>query len=124
MICLWAYIYVGLAAPKNTTSFSDDEDDEEDEEEEQAMTDRERAQWRAQQDDLTMKRKGMLCRLSPNSACYLVIFDADFHGACTYAFKGIFAWQMYSAVDAVDEFGKAYTVRDSLLWIEPVLLNV
>ena len=35
---------------------------------------------------------------------------ADFHGAVTYAFKGIFAWQMYSAVDAVDEFGKAYTV--------------
>lgn len=33
----------------------------------------------------------------------------DFHGAVTYAFGGCFSWQMYSAVDAVDEHGKNYT---------------
>jgi hypothetical protein len=53
----------------------------------------------------------------------------DFHGACTYAFKGIFAWQMYSAVDAVDEFGKAYTVSLHIVvvvmsWCFAVLLCI
>jgi hypothetical protein len=74
------------------------------------MTEAERAVWRAKQEDLTQRRKGLPAHL------FLVPLDVyaqpsvDFHGACTYAFKGVFAWQMYSAVDAVDEFGKAYTV--------------
>lgn len=67
------------------------------------MTEAEKVAWKAKQEDLTRRRKGMIIP-------FLAYHIPDFHGACTYAFKGVFAWQMYSAVDAVDEFGKAYTV--------------
>ena len=50
----------------------------------------ERAQWRALQTDLTTRRR-------------------EFHGAVTYAFDGIFSWQMYGSAEAVDETGSAYT---------------
>lgn len=67
--------------------FSDDEDDDCDDEE---ISKAQRLEWKAKQEDLTNIRK-------------------DFHGAVTYAFGGCFSWQMYSAVDAVDEHGKSYT---------------
>lgn len=38
----------------------------------------------------------------------------DFHGAVTYAFDGIFSWQMYGSAEAVDEMGKEYTVCRNL----------
>lgn len=84
----------GFGSPKEAASqgrFSDDEDDDEDDDDDDAnMTEKERAAWRAKQQDLTIRRK-------------------EFHGAVTYAFGGVFAWQMYSAVDAIDEYGKPYT---------------
>ena len=46
-------------------------------------------------------------------ASFLSFLSADFHGAVTYAFDGIFSWQMYGSAEAVDEGGKAYTVRGS-----------
>jgi len=67
-------------------NFSDDEEDDCGED----LTKAERLEWKAKQEDLSNKRK-------------------DFHGAVTYAFGGCFSWQMYSAVDAVDEHGKSYT---------------
>lgn len=36
-------------------------------------------------------------------------FFSEFHGAVTYAFDGIFSWQMYGSTEATEE-GKAYTV--------------
>jgi hypothetical protein len=34
----------------------------------------------------------------------------DFHGAVTYEFGGVFAWQMYGTTQAEDSIGP-YTVR-------------
>ena len=43
--------------------------------------------------------------------CLPVILNvAEFHGAVTYAFDGIFSWQMYGSAEAIDETGRAYTV--------------
>ena len=50
-----------------------------------------------------------LAHLSPLTAQHPLLHFPDFHGAVTYAFGGCFSWQMYSAVDAVDEHGKSYT---------------
>ena len=33
----------------------------------------------------------------------------DFHGSVTYAWEGVFSWQMYGSTEAVDESGKEYT---------------
>ena len=59
-------------------------------EERRALTPQDRAAWRALQLDLTTRRR-------------------EFHGAVTYAFDGIFSWQMYGSAEAVDETGAAYT---------------
>lgn len=48
------------------------------------------AQWKARQIDLTTRRN-------------------EFRGAVCYGLGGIFAWQMYSAAESRDEFGKSYT---------------
>ena len=54
------------------------------------LTDEDKVNWKAKQNDLGARRK-------------------DFHGAVTYAFDGIFSWQMYGSAEAVDEAGNAYT---------------
>lgn len=54
------------------------------------LTAEEIADWRCKQDDLTTKRK-------------------DYHGAVTYAFGGIFGWEMYGSVEATDDTGRTYT---------------
>lgn len=59
-------------------------------EERRAMTEAQKASWRAKQADLTTHRK-------------------DFHGVVTYAYEGIFSWQMYGSAEAVDETGTPYT---------------
>jgi len=96
----------------NKQKFDDDEDDEDDEdlsdeegstiegednissiltpEQRKGLTPQQKSHWRALQADLSTRRK-------------------DFHGAVTYAFDGIFSWQMYGSAEAVDESGKSYT---------------
>ena len=96
----------------NKQKFEDDEDDEDDEdlsdeegstiegednissiltpEQRKGLTPQQKSHWRALQADLSTRRK-------------------DFHGAVTYAFDGIFSWQMYGSAEAVDESGKSYT---------------
>lgn len=83
-----------------TSPRSKDEEDGEDEEydesdelstiltrnERRGLTAAQRATWRARQQDLTTRRN-------------------DLHGAATYAFDGIFVWQMYGSAEALDEFG-------------------
>jgi hypothetical protein len=126
-----------------TTSEEEGEEEEDEETLLPRMTEAEKVAWRAKQEDLTRRRKGhfssflhlpplrslFLCFTSPSvnhfllplpvtcPLCFalilLLVSTLDFHGACAYAFKGVFSWQMYSAVDAVDEFGKAYTVCPS-----------
>jgi hypothetical protein len=59
-------------------------------EERRGLSKRDRAAWRALHSDMNSRRK-------------------DFHGAVTYAFDGIFSWQMYGSAEAVDETGKSYT---------------
>jgi len=59
-------------------------------EQRRGLTSQQKAHWRALQADLSTRRK-------------------DFHGAVTYAFDGIFSWQMYGSAEAVDEAGKSYT---------------
>jgi hypothetical protein len=59
-------------------------------EERGALTAEEKIAWRAKQEDLGRRRRG-------------------FHGAVTYAFDGIFSWQMYGSAEAVDESGNSYT---------------
>jgi len=59
-------------------------------EERAKLTTAQKAHWVAKQDDLGKRRKG-------------------FHGAVTYAFDGIFSWQMYGSAEAVDESGSTYT---------------
>lgn len=59
-------------------------------EERAKLTSAQKVQWIAKQDDLGKRRKG-------------------FHGAVTYAFDGIFSWQMYGSAEAVDESGSTYT---------------
>lgn len=54
------------------------------------MTKEQKTAWKCKQDDLLIKR-------------------ADFHGAVTYAFDGIFSWSMYGATEAKDTNGKPYT---------------
>jgi hypothetical protein len=78
---------------------ADDDDEEEGEggdesisnvltrDERRNLTATERAYWRALQADLTTRRR-------------------EFHGAVTYAFDGIFSWQMYGSAEAVDEMRK------------------
>lgn len=96
----------GTEATGGDEKYGQDEEDEDEEALLPRMTEAEKAVWKAKQEDLTRRRKGTF--LLPLFCPHI---SADFHGACTYAFKGVFSWQMYSAVDAVDEFGKAYTVR-------------
>ena len=57
--------------------------------ERRVLSPQQRAAWRALQADLTSRRK-------------------EFHGAVTYAFDGIFSWQMYGSTEANEE-GKPYT---------------
>ncbi len=59
-------------------------------EEREQLTSAQKAHWMAKQEDLGKRRKG-------------------FHGAVTYAFDGIFSWQMYGSAEAVDESGSTYT---------------
>lgn len=59
-------------------------------EQRRGLTPQQKSHWRALQADLSTRRK-------------------DFHGAVTYAFDGIFSWQMYGSAEAVDESGKSYT---------------
>eukprot|EP01034_Spumella_vulgaris_P022430 gene22430-28555_t len=59
-------------------------------EERRAMTAQQKANWRAKQTDLAVRRK-------------------DFHGVVTYTFDGIFSWQMYGSAEASDENGNPYT---------------
>ena len=59
-------------------------------EQRKGLTPQQKSHWRALQADLSTRRK-------------------DFHGAVTYAFDGIFSWQMYGSAEAVDESGKSYT---------------
>ena len=54
------------------------------------LTTAQKAHWVAKQDDLGKRRRG-------------------FHGAVTYAFDGIFSWQMYGSAEAIDESGSTYT---------------
>jgi len=61
-------------------------------EERAKLTSAQKVQWIAKQEDLGKRRKG-------------------FHGAVTYAFDGIFSWQMYGSAEAVDESGSTYTGR-------------
>ena len=88
--------------PAPSSAVADDDDEEEGEggdesisnvltrDERRNLTATERAYWRALQADLTTRRR-------------------EFHGAVTYAFDGIFSWQMYGSAEAVDETGSAYT---------------
>lgn len=94
------------AAPANESAALYYEDDDDDDEavtsspdtlsniltrtQRQALTPQQKATWKALQADLTTRRK-------------------DFHGAVTYAFDGIFSWQMYGSAEAMDETGKVYT---------------
>ena len=57
--------------------------------ERRVLSPQQRAAWKALQADLTSRRK-------------------EFHGAVTYAFDGIFSWQMYGSTEANEE-GKPYT---------------
>ena len=59
-------------------------------EERNKLTSEQKQSWRAKQADLTKKRK-------------------DFHGVVTFAFDGVFSWQMYGSAEAIDETGAAYT---------------
>ena len=59
-------------------------------EERAALTSEQKVQWIARQEDLGKRRKG-------------------FHGAVTYAFDGIFSWEMYGSAEAIDEGGNTYT---------------
>jgi hypothetical protein len=81
---------------QNKSNPIDDEDDEEEgtdrglehisniltREERRKLSPQERAGWKAKQGDLNSKRK-------------------DFHGAVTYAFDGIFSWQMYGSAEVI-----------------------
>lgn len=58
--------------------------------ERERLTKEQKAVWKCKQDDLMVKR-------------------ADFHGAVTYAFEGIFSCSMYGATEAKDTNGKPYT---------------
>lgn len=57
-----------------------------------AKTNREK--WMASQEDLHKHR-------------------SEFHGAVTYAFDGVFSWQMYGVTNATEPDGSPYTVRNS-----------
>lgn len=90
------------AAPKATTVYYDSDEDSDGETVPAHM----QAAWRAKRDDLKNRRKGIM-----SFSCGINPLFIDFHGAVTYAFKGVFSWQMYGTVDTTDEYGKPYTVR-------------
>lgn len=58
--------------------------------ERKGLSAKEKVAWKAKQADMTDMRK-------------------DFHGAVTYAFDGVFSWQMYGSAEAIDEMGRTYT---------------
>ena len=59
-------------------------------EEDAALTDTERATWKAKYNDLSERRK-------------------EFRGAVTYAYDGVFSWSMYSSAEARDSNNSLYT---------------
>jgi hypothetical protein len=59
-------------------------------EQRRALSPQQAAAWKALQADLSTRRQ-------------------DFHGAVTYAFEGIFSWQMYGSAEAIEEGGLKYT---------------
>lgn len=70
-------------------------------EERRKLSPQERAGWKAKQGDLNSKRK-------------------DFHGAVTYAFDGIFSWQMYGSAEVnklQDYFINIYFSNLTILYI-------